>query len=447
MIHVFALALSSVRKRPGRFVAMLLSAFVGAVVIMAFNSLHDVAAAAGIDAASSEILTIAAGVVGGYGTLLVFISIASTLTVNVRQRSEEIRLLRSAGATPLQLKLMLVGEAAVVAVIAVALAVAPAMLAGRMLVELFRDTGQVAADVEYVFGPIGIAAGVGGTLLASVGAAFLAVRRATREAAGIRRPASRRKHVFGFVALILGAGSVVSTLALDETAPAAMAPAAYGTILIAFGLALLAPTLLGAMMAVFDGGLSRLGGSGYLSAHNLRRRAAEMSGVLTPMVLFVGMSFGTLYMQAVENDVATASGVAKSVEDKNIETLNLVVVGIIAIFACIMLVNSLYAAISYRGGEFGQQRLAGATPGQVVRMVGIEGLVLTVTGVFLGSVAGIAGIVPFAMLRTDSPLPGTGPAMWIGIAAVAATATMATGLGTTRRALRTPAVNAVGLAA
>jgi putative ABC transport system permease protein len=447
VIEVFGLALRSVRKRPGRFAAMLLSAFVGAVVIMAFNSLHDVAAAPGVDAASKEILTIAASVVGGYGTLLVFISIASTLTVNVRQRSEEIKLLRSAGATPLQLQLMLVGEAAVVAVVSVALALAPAMLAGRMLLDLFQDTGQVADDVEYVFGPIGIAAGVGSTLLASVGAAFLAVRRATRAAAGIRRPVTRRKYVFGFAALILGAGSVSATLALDQTAPAAMAPAAYGTILIAFGLALLAPTVLGAMMAGFDGALSRLGGSGYLSAHNLRRRAAEMSGVLTPMILFVGMSFGTLYMQAVENEVVAASGAVKTVEDKTLETMNLVIVGIIAVFACIMLVNSLYAAISYRSDEFGQQRLAGATPGQVVGMVAIEGAVLTVTGVILGSVAGFAGIMPFAMLRTDSPLPDTGPGMWIGIAAVATAATMATGLGTTRKALRAPAVNAVSLAA
>jgi putative ABC transport system permease protein len=226
-----------------------------------------------------------------------------------------------------------------------------------------------------------------------------------------------------------------------------MAPAVYGAVAISFGLALFAPTLVGAVMAPFEGALARTGGSGYLSAHNLRRRASEMSGVLMPMILFVGLSSGTLYMQAVENDLLAASGAAKSMEDKTLETLNLVVVGIIAVFACIMLVNSLYAAVSYRGGEFGQQRLAGATPGQVLGMIGIEGLVLTVTGVALGSVAGLAGILPFASLRTDSMLPDQGPLMWLGIAAVAAMATIATGLGTARRALRTPAVEAVGLAA
>jgi putative ABC transport system permease protein len=305
----------------------------------------------------------------------------------------------------------------------------------------------VAGEVEYVFGPIGIAAGVGGTVLASVGAAFLAVRRATRAAAGVDRTNPRRRRLIGFAALLLGTGSVLSTLMLDEAEPAAMAPAVYGAVAISFGLALFAPTLVGAVMAPFEGALARTGGSGYLSAHNLRRRASEMSGVLMPMILFVGLSSGTLYMQAVENDLLAASGAAKSMEDKTLETLNLVVVGIIAVFACIMLVNSLYAAVSYRGGEFGQQRLAGATPGQVLGMIGIEGLVLTVTGVALGSVAGLAGILPFASLRTDSMLPDQGPLMWLGIAAVAAMATIATGLGTARRALRTAAVDAVGLAA
>ncbi|WP_026932515.1 FtsX-like permease family protein [Glycomyces tenuis] len=445
---MLALSMRSVRRRPGRFTAMLLSATVGAAVIMAFNSLHDVAAAPGVDSASSEILTIAAAIVGGYGTLLVFISIASTLTVNVRQRSEEIKLLRSAGATPLQIKLMLVGEAALIAVAAVVLAVGPAMLGGRALLEMFQETGQVAAGVEYAFGPIGLGAGVGSTLLASVGAAFMAVRRATRAASGTDRAnRGRRRSLLGIAALVLGTGSVLTTLTLDETEPAAMAPAAYGSILIAFGLALFAPSMVGGAMAAFEGMLARTGGSGHLSAHNLRRRASEMSGVLMPMILFVGLSFGTLYMQAVENDALAASGAAKTVEDKNLETMNLVVVGIIAVFACIMLVNSLYAAVSYRGGEFGRQRLAGATPGQVLGMVGIEGVVLTVVGVALGSVAGIAGILPFAALRTDSMLPDQGPGMWIGIAAVAALATLATGLGTARKALRTPAVDAVGLAA
>jgi putative ABC transport system permease protein len=84
------------------------------------------------------------------------------------------------------------------------------------------------------------------------------------------------------------------------------------------------------------------------------------------------MASATLTMQAVESDAIRASGVPKSVDAKNLETLNLTVVGIIVVFCCVMLNNSLYAATTCRGREFGQQRPAGATPGQVLGVVGTE---------------------------------------------------------------------------
>jgi hypothetical protein len=44
---MFALAMRSIRQRPGRFAATLLSAFLGAAIIMTFNSMHDTAGAHG----------------------------------------------------------------------------------------------------------------------------------------------------------------------------------------------------------------------------------------------------------------------------------------------------------------------------------------------------------------------------------------------------------------
>ncbi|MYS53314.1 ABC transporter permease, partial [Streptomyces sp. SID6013] len=146
---MFVLALRSIRRRPGRFLATLLSAFLGAGIIMTFNSMHDTAGQAGVDPVSSETLGTAAGVVGGYGTLLVFFAVASTLTVNVRQRTAELELLRCSGATPAQIKRMVVGEAVAVALVGAALAIGPAMLGGRALLGLFQDSGQVARSVDY----------------------------------------------------------------------------------------------------------------------------------------------------------------------------------------------------------------------------------------------------------------------------------------------------------
>lgn len=189
---MFTLAMSSIRRRPGRFIATLLSTFLGAAVIMTFSSMHDTAAAPGVDSLSKEPITVAANVVGGYGALLVFFAIASTLTVNVRQRGEEIALLRRSGATPAQIKRMVVVEAAAVGIIGTLLAIVPAMIGGEQLLNVFKDTGQVADSVDHVFGPIAFGFGAAITLLASVGAAFLAVRRAARKPPAAASPVAGR---------------------------------------------------------------------------------------------------------------------------------------------------------------------------------------------------------------------------------------------------------------
>ncbi|MFJ5683164.1 FtsX-like permease family protein [Streptomyces sp. NPDC093099] len=445
---MFSLAMRSIATRPGRFLATLLSAFLGATIIMAFHSMHDTAGARGIDSASTATLGLVANVVGGYGALLVFFAVASTLTVNVRQRGTEIGLLRSAGATPAQITRMIVGESAVVALAGAVLAIGPAMLGGRALLGVFQDTGQVADEVAYVFGPIALGSGPAITLVAATGAAFLAVRRATRALAGAAEPRGRGRNAAGAAALVAGTAGVGVTFTIEPTEPALMAAPACGAILLAVGLALFAPVLLRAMLSALERPLSALtGASGYLTVHTMRHRAAQLSGVLMPLTLFTGIATATLTMQALENDAIAASGLTRSVEDKNLETVNLVVVGIIVVFSCVTLINSLYAATSYRRREFGQQRLVGATPGQVLGMVGVEGLALTLTGVFFGMVAGLAGSVAFSLVRTDEVLPGQGPGIWLGVTAVAAAATLVTSLGTAHRTLRTPAVEAMAMAA
>lgn len=436
---MFTLAMRSIRQRPGRFLATLLAAFLGAAIIMTFNSLYDTAGQSGVDSASADTLTTSASVVGGYGTLLVFFAVASTLTVNVRQRAAELELLRCSGATPGQIKRMVVGEAVAVALVGAVLAIGPAMLGGQALLDVFQDSGQVARSVDHSFGPVALMSGVDITLAAAAGAAFLAVRRATRG----RQQRGRARTFLAYGALVIGAVAVSSTFAFDATDEALMAAPAYGAILLSVGFALLSPRLL---KGVLDG-LPLTGASGWLAVRNLRRRADHLSGILMSLILFTAVSLATLYMQGVESDAVKASGTVKTIDAKNLETLNFTVVGIIVVFVCVMLVNSLYAATTYRGREFGQQRLAGATPGQVLGTVGAEGLILTVVGLFFGTVAALAGIIPFTVVRTDSVLPHQGLGIWLAVVSVAAAATLGTSLATARRVLRTPAVGAVGLAA
>ncbi len=56
-----------------------------------------------VSGSDQETLITMGAVVGGWGTMIVLFSLASTLSVAVRQRDVEIALLRTIGATPARL--------------------------------------------------------------------------------------------------------------------------------------------------------------------------------------------------------------------------------------------------------------------------------------------------------------------------------------------------------
>lgn len=249
--------------------------------------------------------------------------------------------------------------------------------------------------------------------------------------------------------VVLGAGiscGVVTATVMKGKGIDAMAIGGQAAILTSIGLALFAPVLLRRVTGVLVGPLQVAGASGYLTVQNIRRRTQQMSGALVPIVLFTGIATGTLYMQSIENAATTrGSSTTTDAEMKSIETLNLVVVGMIALFAAIMLVNTLVAATIYRRQEFGRQRLVGSTPGHVLRMVGCEGLALAATGILAGSLAAVVSVIPYSISRTGSIFPDSTVAIYLGISGTAVALTMAACLGTARRAVKTPAVEAITL--
>src|ERR1044072_2322766 len=129
---MFMLAMRSIGQRPGRFLATLLAAFLGAGIIMTFNSLYDTAGRPGVDPVGSAPPTTPARGVGG-----------------------------------------------------------------QALLDSSQDSGQVAGSVDHSCGPVALLSGVDITLVAAAGAAFLAVRRATRT----RRPRGRGRAVLAHAAL------------------------------------------------------------------------------------------------------------------------------------------------------------------------------------------------------------------------------------------------------
>ena len=430
---MIAVALRNLRHRPGGFVATFLSAFLGAALIMAFASLLDTAS--GAYATSNESLVTTASVGGGWCLVIVAFAVTSTLTLAVRQRDHQFALLRSVGATGPQLRRMIVGEAVAVALPASAVAVPVGWALGRVLVDLLQNTGQVASTIDPVFGPIALGAGFGVTLAGSLAAAVATARRTAAQGRRRQRPLLRR--IGAGLFLLTGANCAVLTATLmDGKGIDAMQTAGQAGIWAAIGLALLAPELLRLVTAVLSPVVRLFGAPGELALSGPRLSSAVM-----PVLLFTGIATGTVYMQGIED--RAAAGQIQPAFAQDIQTLNYVVVGMVTVFVAIMLVNTLIAATTHRRREFAQQRLAGATRGQVTGMVALEGVLITVTGVLGGLVASLFTVLPFGSARADRVWPDASPAAFGIVAAIAVVLTASALVQTARRALRGPATAAV----
>ncbi len=314
-------AIASVRSRPTTFVAGFLSMFLGAIVVGSFATLLATGLADGVSSADQETLVTMASVVGGWGLMIVLFSVASTMSVQVRQRAGELARYRMVGALPRQVRRMVLGEALVLGAVAVVLAVLPTVLVGRWVFGMLHDAGMVDPAVEYSAGVPFVAATSLLVLLVSLAAVRLCVHRASRVPAvqalregdqGERRdtlPWWRR--IAATVCLVAGAALSVVTIAVmrDQSDPyAAMQTAGPACIWWSLGAALLAPSLLRVAARLSSAVLQRFGAPGFLAAHDAGRRSQLLAGILAPVIVLVGMGLGTLYLMAIENHAPPVVG-------------------------------------------------------------------------------------------------------------------------------------------
>jgi len=99
--------------------------------------------------------------------------------------------------------------------------------------------------------------------------------------------------------------------------------------------------------------------------------------------------------------------------------INYLLAGLIVLYTSITVINTLVVSIADRRREFGLLRLSGARRGQVMRMAGVEGALVAVTGVVLGMVISAGTLVPFSIAASSSVLP-SGPLWIFGVVAGAA---------------------------
>ncbi len=439
-----SLAWRSLRHRPAAATATFLAVLLGTLLIGSFATLTESSfAARGTDA---ETLVVMGAVVGGWGALIVLFSVASTVGITTTQRAGEIGLLRTIGATPRQARRLVLRETAVVALLAALAGAMLAAVAGRALLALIRSGGLVSDAARYDAGPASLGAAALLVLAASAAATTIAARRATRGPAGVlAREASaaagrmRRWRVAAGLLLVsyglVMAVVTVTVTAHDDDPYAAMSTSGSSSILVGVGLAVLAPLLLRLLAAPAAPVVGRAGASGHLASYNTVRRAHLLGGVLAPVIVLTAAAAGTLLLV----DIDGRSLPPGTPDAGTITLLNNVVVGMISLFAAIMVVNAFVATIAHRRTELDRLRLLGATPRQVERSVIAEAGIVAAVGVLLGLLAASATVVPFAVAREEGVVPDGG--LWLVPLVVAAVATVTLGAARTsvRGAIRRPA--------
>lgn len=184
------------------------------------------------------------GVICGFITIFV---IASTFAFAVASRRQELGLLRLIGATPRQLRRMMVGEALVVALAASLTGAVAAQLATPLLLSKasYTELAPVKLEPAAPWVPLAIAVGAG-MLVALLGARSAARRAgkvapidALREAALEPPRIGPVRIVFGL--LVLAGAIVMLTLIRPSTGEGAVPLAMFTPMVIVIALTLLAP--------------------------------------------------------------------------------------------------------------------------------------------------------------------------------------------------------------
>lgn len=261
-----------------------------------------------------------AGVFSAFALLVSVFGVASMLGLSISQRQKELALLRAIGATPRQVRRLVLRETLVLSVVATAAAIVPGQVVGRFVFDLLANLGIATAGVTFHQGWIPSVAAMAVAILAAVGGAMGAGRRAARvkpsqalaEAALDGKAVSGWRVLGGLLFVAAGIGLTIVTVAV-MSGPLAPATAAPAVIAFTIGTALLAPVLARVMILLLQAPVRALGGlTGDLAVLNARGRTGRLAAVLGPVVLLTGVSTGMLYLQTT-NDTADRQAFAAGI--------------------------------------------------------------------------------------------------------------------------------------
>ncbi|WP_437582569.1 ABC transporter permease [Paramicrobacterium sp. CJ85] len=263
-----------------------------------------------LDAATARAtLTALSGSLAGLALVIAMFVVASTLSLAIAQRREDIALLRAVGAQPRQIQRLLVGETTLIAGVAAVLAIAPGYALSWLLARTFETAQLFPHGFMLAISP-----------LPAVGAALLTVATAALAAhASARRPAnaspidalaashvqsptlSRARLITGLT--LVGAGAAAALTPLFLPGELGLAGAGSSALSMIIGTAVLGPRIVTAALSAIAPALRRSpAASAVLAEANVRGFSRRLSTAIIPLAL--GVTFALVQI-AVPATIAT----------------------------------------------------------------------------------------------------------------------------------------------
>jgi putative ABC transport system permease protein len=224
------------------------------------------------------------------------LSINNTFSITVAQRTRELALLRSIGASGTQVRRMVTFEALIVGVVASLVGAMAGLGVAALLKAMFAGFGLALPTGGLTIGAVPLIVGVVVGVVATVLAARAPARRAARvapiealRASNGDGPAISRRRLLGSVgALVVGCG--LSAAGVGEAA----ALVGLGAVALVVGTLMVAPVLLPTFARLLGAVLRRVrGASGELAEQNARRQPRRTASTAT--ALLIGVSVVTMF--------------------------------------------------------------------------------------------------------------------------------------------------------
>ncbi|MFF1644414.1 FtsX-like permease family protein [Streptomyces sp. NPDC058240] len=246
---------------------------------------------------------------GGVATLVAVFTAAGTVALSVGQRSREFALLRAIGATPRQLRRTIATESLLVAPLAGALGCLPGTALAEWWFGQLQDRGAVLESVTLHISWLPLAIAAATTMLTALGAGYLAARRPAKLKPGLALAQTAVERApFGVIRTPLGIAALVGGVVLAGVAASTSggdsANAALGVVMLFMvAVGLLGPVIARICAAVIGFPLRAAGASGSLAAANSRTNSRRLASAITPIVLAMAFSSTLVFMQTSQERV------------------------------------------------------------------------------------------------------------------------------------------------